>query len=247
MNKIIIQVVSDLHFEFYSSFFTVKEFISSLRKESSANIIVLAGDIATKTWINSILEIFSENWEHVIFVCGNHEYYGSSFREIHDLLSSVPENVHILNDSSFEIDNFRFLGSTLWFEYKERSFDDRYMNDFHRIINISNEVGKIHENTVEYLKNSIQQNDIVITHHLPCFESVDPRYKDHHLTKYFYSPMEDIIVNTQPQLWIHGHTHSSCDYMFHKTRIVCNPFGYVGYTKNDSFSKILEVEIASKD
>jgi Icc-related predicted phosphoesterase len=42
-------------------------------------------------------------------------------------------------------------------------------------------------------------------------------------------------MSARPALWLHGHTHGSCDYKLGDTRVVCNPMGYPGevseYTK----------------
>jgi len=47
-------------------------------------------------------------------------------------------------------------------------------------------------------------------------------------------------------LWIHGHVHSSADYVVEGTRVVCNARGYPGYlggVENAFFSPGLIVEI----
>ena len=35
-----------------------------------------------------------------------------------------------------------------------------------------------------------------------------------------------LIEERQPALWVHGHTHDSCDYRVGNTRVICNPRGY---------------------
>jgi hypothetical protein len=47
--------------------------------------------------------------------------------------------------------------------------------------------------------------------------------------------MEDFILQHQPRLWIHGHTHESFDYKIGKTRVVCNPRGYAAIEENKGF------------
>jgi len=47
--------------------------------------------------------------------------------------------------------------------------------------------------------------------------------------------MDDFILEHQPRLWIHGHTHESFDYKIGKTRVVCNPRGYASTEKNKGF------------
>jgi hypothetical protein len=40
------------------------------------------------------------------------------------------------------------------------------------------------------------------------------------------SELESLMGAERVQLWIHGHTHSSFDYVVAGTRVVCNPRGY---------------------
>ena len=53
--------------------------------------------------------------------------------------------------------------------------------------------------------------------------------------------MSATIDAYQPQLWVHGHVHNSCDYKVgDATRIVCNPHGYGD--ENPRFDGSLVVE-----
>jgi hypothetical protein len=47
------------------------------------------------------------------------------------------------------------------------------------------------------------------------------------------------------QLWIHGHTHDSFDYLLNGTRIVCNPRGYArsGVNENPLFDPDLIIPV----
>ena len=51
----------------------------------------------------------------------------------------------------------------------------------------------------------------------------------------FASNMEDFILEHQPRLWVHGHTHESFDYRIGKTRVVFNPRGYASIEENKGF------------
>jgi hypothetical protein len=44
-------------------------------------------------------------------------------------------------------------------------------------------------------------------------------------------------------VWIHGHTHDSCDYVEEGTRVVCNPRGYGPFELNAAFDPILTIEV----
>jgi hypothetical protein len=52
---------------------------------------------------------------------------------------------------------------------------------------------------------------------------------------FFLCDVRKLIETAQPALWIHGHTHESCDYQIGRTRVVCNPYGYAGHEVNRAF------------
>jgi predicted MPP superfamily phosphohydrolase len=107
-----IQIHSDLHLEFGS--------IPKIKRV--APILILAGDILTKntSGIDVWWEYVSGNWEIVIYVLGNHEFYHSkkTMVEIREWIGSVIsryKNVYILdrdvlNIVSDEGDKWEVLG-----------------------------------------------------------------------------------------------------------------------------------------
>ena len=66
----------------------------------------------------------------VVYVLGNHEYYGKSLPKLTNLIKAAAwgSNVHVLDDGKFVMDNIIFLGCTLWTDFKllgERIFCQR--------------------------------------------------------------------------------------------------------------------------
>jgi Icc-related predicted phosphoesterase len=68
----------------------------------------------------------------------------------------------------------------------------------------------------------------VVTHHLPHPGSVAKQHFGSALNPAFVSNLEWLISKHSPALWVHGHTHTGCDYRVGETRIVCNPLGSPG-------------------
>ena len=115
------------------------------------------------------------------------------------------------------------------------------MSDFKIIKNDKNNYHSLHPDDVivrhtkslEFIKNTIVNTSkkiVVVTHHAPSDMSVADCYKGDILMNGAYrSNLEDFIMDSNINLWCHGHTHFSFDYMLGNTRVVCNPRGYIGH------------------
>lgn len=80
-------------------------------------MVVLAGDIHLKHHgINWVKEHFDVP---VIYVPGNHEYFGCEILSNNKKMKSLAKNsnVHVLINDSVEIDGVLFVGATLWTDF----------------------------------------------------------------------------------------------------------------------------------
>ncbi|WP_047540070.1 metallophosphoesterase family protein [Methylotenera versatilis] len=248
-----ILILSDLHLEFAS--FTPPF--------AEVDVVILAGDIwkkdlgiywARETWPNT----------EVIYVAGNHEFYGGERNAVIQLLRDAAEDtdVHFLDNDEVVIDGVRFLGATLWTDFnlfgaelrdKAISAGKQGLNDFRMIIEGDdtfslNDAIALCNKSVGWLKSKLTTVDdiaktVVITHHLPSMQSVSERYRSDILSACFASNLDELLGYSK--LWIHGHTHDSFNYTTNGTRVVCNPRGYVhrGVEENLNFNPALIVEI----
>jgi len=78
---------------------------------------------------------------------------------------------------------------------------------------------------------------------LPTRHSISKRWQGNPLNRYFVTDLTALILQKQPKLWIHGHTHDSKDYKLGVTRIVCNPYGYYPNELNPEWNPCFDVEI----
>ena len=237
-------ILCDLHVEFGNF---VPPFVG-------ADVVVLAGDVHVKN--RGLQWIFDQRFgAPVLYVLGNHEFYREKFPGLIDKLKMGAEgtNVHVLENDSVEIGGFRFFGCTLWSDM-ELLGDPHVssiaaadaMNDY-RLIRHSKTYRRLspkdtrmyHFRSVrkltEFLKAGEPERSIVVTHHAPSVRSIADRYKSDPVSAAFASNMDDFIMEHQPRLWIHGHTHESFDYQIGMTRVVCNPRGYASTEENVSF------------
>jgi len=241
-----IQIASDLHFEFGD-----KEYKSNIIKklaESNSDVLVLAGDICSRKEIFEILKDFSNSFESIVYVTGNHEHYGTHINKIRDIRTDVLDsfsNVHWLDNSETTIKGQKFIGCTLWFPYDPMNqLYENIMNDFRSIHNFQEWVYVENEYSVKYLNRKMDSETIVVTHHLPSYKSVHEKYKYSELNRFFVCDLENLIEEESPKMFINGHTHESFDYELFKTRIISNPLGYPGEYKSGEkfdFAKIIEI------
>ena len=214
---------------------------------AGGDVLVLAGDITAKNrvdWINTAAEKFKD----VIYIAGNHEYYGGNMDSVERHLDEdTADNVHFLNNQSVTIDGHTFHGCTLWTDYNRQNVMDMMvaegsMNDFKRIRNhkysklTAQYVLRLHMLSKLFLMDNVKKGDIVITHHAPSALSTPERFKGDVLNSSYVSDQSGIMFNNEPALWFHGHMHNTFDYEIGNTRVLANPRGYGGIEVNDEFN-----------
>lgn len=159
------------------------------------------------------------------------------------------EKVHILDRDSVIVEQTRFVGGTMWFPPGNAPRRHEHLiNDYHYIAKFSSHIQD--ENTAfwDWLSPLDLDGAVVVTHHAPSRQSIAPRFEDGplNLNAFYYDPAgEDILTGTsKPQLWIHGHTHSGCNYQHDPSgvQIVSNPVGYP-FDSRDEFDQTLVVEV----
>ena len=245
-----IHILSDLH----------TEFADFDPPETDADVVVLAGDIGVgRGGIQWAARQYPE--APVVYVLGNHEFYGHDVRDTVRILDAAPANIKVLSDDSCDIEGVRFLGSTLWTDFKlygegEAWFARRraraLIEDFVSIRNgerlfTPEDSAELHEASKAWLVSELQKKfdgtTVVITHHLPATLSIDSRYKNDILNPAFASRLEYVIERYQPELWVHGHAHVPCDYEIFGTRVVYNTRGYPSESSGKGFSPGLVLEV----
>ena len=242
-------LVSDVHFEFHRD--AGLSFVGSL---PDADVLLCPGDLTDAAGLWDALLLLLERYPHVIYTYGNHEFYGSSIPEVKakvgKLLEQLPKmgnvygKLHVLDNSTCEIEGRRFVGTTLWFRKVMGGLKyERMLNDFYQIGNARDRIYEENNKAEAFLRKTVTGDDIVLTHHLPAPQSVHPKYAGSLINRFFLCDMEQLIKERQPRFWGHGHTHTSCDYVIGTTQVVCNPFGYAGMDINPAFNEELIIEL----
>jgi predicted phosphodiesterase len=225
-----IRVFSDLHFEVHADH--GKSFVDSL-DPSGCDVVVLAGDIAAHECLYKALDMFCQKFERVIHVPGNHEYYYAGRGKVHNTLQKIKgkhsDRLTLLDRGIFSWKGKRILGTTMWFPKTPAAAEVlSTWSDASAIAGFQKWVSWENQQSVAFLRREMREGDIVVTHYLPSWRSVHPKYAGEASNLLYVCDVEDLILERKPALWIHGHTHNELDYTIGSTRVVCHPFGYHG-------------------
>jgi Icc-related predicted phosphoesterase len=234
--------LSDLHLEFHED--GGREFLRSLDPRA-ADVLVVAGDLCNVGGLWGVLKALCERFAHVVFVAGNHEYYGSGPDEVHRVLAPIEPDLpgfHWLHETEITLEGVRFGGTTLWFpDDPQNERHAHLLNDFSQIRGFRRWVYDANARAVRFLEERASALDVVVTHHLPARDSIDPRFAGSPLNRFFLCDVGHLLGPARPALWVHGHTHASCEYRIGETRVVCNPAGYHG--ENVDFNPRFVVDV----
>ena len=107
-----IQVLSDLHLEFHNPLPGLAD---------GVDVIVYAGDLAPVE-TGAVLYAAKE-WAdagHILYVPGNHEYYGTDIDIARRLLAKQCRHLGItlLDPTTINVDDVRVIGATLWTDFR---------------------------------------------------------------------------------------------------------------------------------
>ncbi len=227
-----------------------------------ADVAILAGDLRrgkpALTWIR---ENFPDR--PVVYVLGNHEFYGGAVPKLIEDFRRLcaGTNIHILENDTLIFDGVRFLGCTLWTDF--RLFGDpalaereaaTVMNDY-RFIRVSpafrrltgKDTAGLHWRSRRWLTEQIDSAaalpTVIVTHHAPSARSLHPGDAGKLIGAAYASNLDELVAASRARLWIHGHIHRRNDYCIGATRVISNPRGYSELGERDGFDPALVVHL----
>lgn len=235
-----LKLESDVHMEF-GRFFMIENV-------ADVDVIVLAGDIYNRDkGVRWAIEEGEHFKKHVIYVAGNHEYYGHEYHENLAAMRKKAEEsewVHFLERDEVIIDGVRFLGATLWTDYMSngREPENQHFNmanaelvlSDHRHIKYGDELFKpkhalaLHKETVGWLTQKMDEpfdgKTVVVTYHGPSLECSHTDFGNNSVGSCFISDLDHLVKKAD--VWCYGHTHSNLDTYVGKCHLVSNQKGY---------------------
>ena len=232
MENLKIYYISDIHTETYWH-----RWGEDRPPDSGQAVLVLAGDIGSldrAAELEHFLTYASGAYMQVLYVLGNHEYYGCS--DMAEALADYRkfceawDNVTVLEKEVIEVGGVRFAGTTLWTKTSEEDAglavrvlaDYRYIQIGYRGVS----VGDLNsESALCYSFLESAEADVIITHHRPFLEKSSPHKT---LNTCFGSPYEELVGAVGASHWVYGHDHLPDVRVVEGTTMYNNCKGYLG-------------------
>ena len=250
--KMRIAYISDLHLEFTR----MTSWDKIITKNWDIDWLILAGDIGGKDLVQ--LEDFflfckKQGYNQIVYIPGNHEYYRGNYRAQHWELEKLCHHMDIrFCDTIHRSGDVLFVPTTLWaylpLDSMVAQAVRRNINDFRIVEGMTPELmNDLHLKSKLFIESALKFGNmsnlktVVVTHFSPSMRGLHPRYNpEDPINQYFHNSLEDLILAYHPNIWIHGHTHDTCDYWIEDTHVLCNPLGYPGENELRTI-KVIEV------
>lgn len=280
-----IRFYSDMHLDFYADgkrFNPSQLWEPEVLEDDKESILVLAGDIwhakkpfkfTNYSWMGKM----SSRFKYVLVVLGNHDFWSGQLPTEYDNFNKYAkeqslDNVILLQNSQVIIGEHKFVGATLWTNFKNsdietvdnaknnsndfkyiRYVDPRYRGTFKRLTpkNLMEEHLRSKNYIFEHAhKDYPEQKLWVITHHPPVPALLDDPDISEHDNVYglVTNDYTKEIENSEIDYWIHGHNHQSGKATVGKTTILANTLGYASATDtnallNPDFNPWMELDL----
>lgn len=261
-----LKLVSDLHLEFSDIV---------VNNDHGCDVLLMAGDIMVARHLDSgselgdrfrnFLERVNNDFDHVLYIAGNHEFYRGVYPGSLDAIREAVEpypRITFLDRSDVTLGDVTFLGTTLWTDMNRGDWTTMeavrsQINDF-RLIRLDQQDYRLlrpedtaieHRLCLDYISSRVDHNPdrkfVVLGHHAPSTQSIHETFREEIYTNGAYSSdlSEFILDRPQIKLWVHGHTHIPFDYRIGETRVVCNPRGYEGHESPTGWDPNIVIEV----
>jgi len=222
-------------------------------------VLILAGDIVPFSMLYKIMPFFedlSRRFKKVIYVPGNHEYYGGDVSKSKQLATyklSKLRNIKVLDNEHIVIDGVYIFGATLWTDLNGAILEQVYSKADYRNIHIGRRnltpARTMWENQYstdlikKFNKAEVGAKKVLVTHHPVSYDFCSPRWANAESNPMFYNEMDwDDLSNFS--VIVSGHTHDSVHIDKGATQGYINPRGYPSEIfMGAAFNPFLVVEV----
>lgn len=240
-------IASDIHLE------VRKDFIAGKQRPDDFDVLIVAGDVMDGDVVRGVETTAAMAGDRpAIYVAGNHCHWGHSFQVVQELGSKAAAHtgVHFLQNRTVEIDGVIFFGATLWEPMRRDPCAPRP--------DLSAIMSGLERDPVPH--SALPVNE-------PLFVQgpgvMDRRAKIRDLQREFetsreaikksaanvivthYPPTNDLLLETDAPIWIHGHEHRVRDEVINGTRILANAIGMASENRKMDNLCSMVIEIAT--
>ncbi|KAK9814297.1 hypothetical protein WJX72_003578 [[Myrmecia] bisecta] len=205
-----VQILADIHLEMGGR--------DDFTFPAAAPCLALLGDIGdpSQPQYAQFLLQQAARFDKVFVVAGNHESYGHSLSQTHQLIEAVcgqaPDRLVFLNCTRFDLDaDHAVLGCTLWSQVApDQSWDVGSSIADHQCIEGWDVSANNEQHAAEraWLQAELA---IVLTHHAPTHRKTSaPQFAGSAVRSAFATDLEHML-RLPVTLWAYGHTHYSHD------------------------------------
>lgn len=236
-----VQLCSDIHLEYGD--LSTSDFLDVILP--CAPILILAGDVGNpfEEIYKNFLSFCASHFENVLLLSGNHEYYEFNMDVVNHQIATVSSqfsNMVFLNNKTWEWNNIKFIGTTLWSHLPDNITNSELLciNDYKLIKGFSRVLSNLFlEQNVKFIQQNLEcdpgQKCVVISHHAPSLQSISPDYKENNLSYCYCSDLEYMFHDFKNlKCWVHGHTHYNVEYKINNKTVYCNCYRGSNYKKD---------------
>ena len=228
---------SDLHLDF-SGHFNFEQITPG-----PDEVCIVAGDICSidEPIYDVFMNFMNKNFKKTFVIAGNHEYHNKtkSIDGAYEYFKKFA-NICFLDNTYEHYEGYCFIGTTLWSRITDPSYK---INNADTVPNF--DYNTLNESCAKFLHYTlgINNNCIVITHHLPSHKLIDPKYKGSPHNQWYCCDLDYLIelYKDDIKFWFYGHTHVPAKHVLHGVPFLCNPIGYPNENKNVNFSATVDL------
>lgn len=216
--------------------------------DCDVDAVILAGDIGGHTHGIAWAAKAFPRVPDVLYVAGNHEYYGAHLGLVSELRKPSWERlgVQFLERRTFELNGVRFLGCTLWSGFdlngagapqQEALIAARGLSDYtaitarHGRLLEPADTLRLHRTAIAWLDAELGKpfdgKTVVITHFSPHRRCVAPQHAASDVSPYFVNDSAWLMEKHRIDVWCYGHTHTNISFIAENgCRVISNQRGY---------------------
>lgn len=183
----------------------------------------------------------------ILLVPGNHEHWDGIFDDTSAILRHHLPGFTVLDDEAVELGGVPVFGTTLWSDFDGRDPEamrragkgcgefffvkkreaDRGVSRF-RPADALAAFDRAVVALSTFLSGNAGRRPVIVTHHAPARAGLNPAFAEGSLAGAYASALDDLIAESGPAIWVHGHTHIRRKYRIGDAELRTNCRGFDG-------------------